>query len=138
MKHVFQSLLSFRRALHVSHRPDPFGHLEPLRPRNRRQSLLLELGDDVGIVPQVDLVPHQDDGHARTVVRDLRVPLLLDVVEGDGADDGEAGEKDIRLRVGEGAESVVVLLPGRVPQVEADELAVDARVFGIVIKPARD
>ena len=67
---------------------------------------------------------------------DLGVPFLLDVVEGDGADDRETGQKDVRLGVGEGSEAVVVFLPGRVPKVEADKLAVEARVFRIVVKPA--
>ena len=47
---------------------------------------------------------------------DFGGPLLQDVVEGVGVVEGEAHEDDVRVRVGERAKTVVVFLPGRVPQ----------------------
>lgn len=47
---------------------------------------------------------------------DLRDPLGRDVVEGGWRDDGEADEEDVRLRIRQRTEPVVVLLTGRVPQ----------------------
>lgn len=56
---------------------------------------------------------------------DLGDPLLLDVVERVGRVDGEADEDDVRVRVGEGSESVVVLLSGGIPERQLDALAID-------------
>ena len=50
------------------------------------------------------------------MVFDLGAPFRRDVLEAGGRDDGEADEEDVRLRVGEWAEAVVVLLAGGIPQ----------------------
>ena len=47
---------------------------------------------------------------------DLRTPFWGNIFKGGGADYGEADEEDVSLRVGERPQSVVVLLPGRVPE----------------------
>ena len=63
------------------------------------------------------------------MVLNLGVPLVLNVFEGDGADQREACEEDIGLWVGERSESVVVFLAGRVPEVEGDEPPIQAHVL---------
>ena len=65
---------------------------------------------------------------------DLRTPFACHVLEAGRADDGEADEEDIRLRVGERTEPVVILLTGRVPQAQADRHAVADHWRGIVVK----
>jgi hypothetical protein len=50
------------------------------------------------------------------VVFDFRVPLVLDVFERRRRDDGKADEENIRLRVRQRAQSIVVLLSSRVPK----------------------
>jgi hypothetical protein len=58
-------------------------------------------------------------------VKDLGDPLLLDVVERVGRVDREADEDDVRVRVREGTETVVVFLTGGIPEGELDALAID-------------
>jgi hypothetical protein len=54
--------------------------------------------------------------------------LLLDVVQGIRRIDREADQDDVRVRVGQGPQSVVVLLSGGIPKGELDLLAVDLNV----------
>lgn len=56
------------------------------------------------------LVAHQDYGYIRAEVTHLGRPLLGDVLQRVGAVDAEAHENDIRVRVRQGAKSIVVLL----------------------------
>lgn len=60
--------------------------------------------------------------------------LGLDVVEGRGADDGEADEEDVGLGVGERSQPVVVFLSSSVPQAEADGLAINHDVRRVVVE----
>ena len=60
--------------------------------------------------------------------------LLLDVIEGVGRVDGKADEDDVRIGVGEGSETVVVLLAGGIPEGELDVLAVDLDIGDVVLK----
>lgn len=61
--------------------------------------------------------------------------LCADVIEGGWADDGEADEEDVGLRVGEGSESVIIFLPSSIPQTEADGLPIDHHAGRVVIEP---
>ena len=73
--------------------------------------------------------------HQSTADPRPRLPyLLLDVLEGGGRHDGEADEEDVRLRVGERPQPVVVLLAGRVEQAERVRLAADHHRHGVVVK----
>lgn len=60
----------------------------------------------------------------------LGAHLCPDVLEAGRADETEADEEDVRLRVRERPETVVVLLSSRVPQAEVDRLAIDHHVRG--------
>lgn len=51
---------------------------------------------------------------------DLRMPLVLDVLVGGRARDGEADDEDVSLWVGQRPEPVILLLTGGVPQVQTD------------------
>ena len=67
-------------------------------------------------------------------MKNLGDPLLLNVVERIGRVDGEADEDDVGIRVGEGTESVVILLSGGIPEGELDALAVDNNVGDVVLE----
>lgn len=60
--------------------------------------------------------------------------LCSDVVERWRADDGETDEEYIGLRIGEGSETVVILLASRIPQAQADGLAINHDTGGVVVK----
>jgi len=64
--------------------------------------------------------------------------LLLQVVQGVGRVDGEADEDDVRIGVGERAESVVVFLAGGIPQGQLDVLAVDLDIGDVVFEDGGD
>lgn len=58
-------------------------------------------------------------------MQDFGDPLLLHVVERVGRVDGEADENDVRVGVRQGAETVVVLLTGGIPERELNSLTID-------------
>ena len=60
--------------------------------------------------------------------------LCLHVVEGGGADDGEADEENVCLWVGEGSEAVVVFLSRGIPEPETYGFVVDHDACGIVVE----
>lgn len=60
--------------------------------------------------------------------------LLLDVIKGVGRVDGEADQDDVRIGVGEGTETVVILLAGGIPEGQLDMLAVDLDIGDVVFK----
>ena len=62
--------------------------------------------------------------------------LGADVLKWGRVDQREADEEDVRLRVGERPQSVVVLLTRRVPQAQVDGLPVHHHVGGVVVEPA--
>ena len=87
---------------------------------------------------QVGLGADEQLGRGRAVVHDLGVPLVARVLEGGRRGDREADEEDVRLRVGQRAETVVVLLAGRVPQAQVDGLVIYHHVGRIIIEYRRD
>lgn len=57
-----------------------------------------------------------------------------DVLETGRADDREADEEDVGLRVTERSQAVIILLSSRVPQSEVDRLAVDHDIRRVVVE----
>lgn len=102
--------------------------------RDGRLVLLLQLLQHVGVIAEITLGSHKQDGHARTVVCHLRVPLVLDVLVGRRAGDGEADDEDVGLRIGQRAKAVVLLLTRGVPQIEADGTVVHADLGAVVVE----
>ncbi|XP_072772227.1 apolipoprotein B-100-like [Nerophis lumbriciformis] len=123
-EHFPDAFLGLGRALHVVVRPDPHGHGAAVLGPHRLQFQAGQVLLDVVVVAQVLLVAHQDDRHVGAEVLHLRHPLLRDVLQRVRAVHGEAHENDVRVRVGERTQAVVVLLPGGVPQGQLD--------FGVV------
>ena len=52
------------------------------------------------------------------MVLDLRAPLGRHILEGGGADDGEADEEDVSLRIRKRPQAIVVFLTGCVPEAQ--------------------
>jgi hypothetical protein len=66
------------------------------------------------------------------------VYLLLHVVERIGRVDGEANQDNVRVGVGERAETVVILLACSIPESELDVLAVNLDIGDVVLEDGGD
>jgi len=64
--------------------------------------------------------------------------LLLDVVKRIGRIDGEANQDNVRVGVGERAQTVVIFLAGGIPEGELDVLAVDLDIGDVVLENGGD
>jgi hypothetical protein len=64
--------------------------------------------------------------------------LLLNVVERIGRVDGKANQDNVRIGVGERAETVVILLAGSIPEGELDVLAVNLDIGDVVLEHGGD
>lgn len=64
--------------------------------------------------------------------------LLLHVVQGIRGVDGEADEDDVRIRVRERTEAVVVFLASGIPQSEFDMLSVHLDIGNVVLEDGGD
>lgn len=62
--------------------------------------------------------------------------LRFDVIEGRWADDGEANQENVGLRVREGSEAVVIFLSGGIPQSQADGPAIHHYTSRVVVEAA--
>jgi hypothetical protein len=60
--------------------------------------------------------------------------LVLDVCETDGKVDGEYYEDDVAFWVAQRSQSIVLLLPCRVPERDLDNLAVELSVCYVVLE----
>ena len=67
-----------------------------------------------------------------------RTHLGSDVLVGSRGSEGEADEEHVGLRVGEGPQSVVVLLPRRVPQTQVNWPPVHHYVSRVVVEHSGD
>jgi len=138
VKHRLETFLSQRRALKVVNGADLLHAVLSLLGRDDVQALRLERRDRAGVVAQVALGADQDEWYAWCMVLDLREPLRLHIVERVRRNDREADQKHIRLRVREWAKTVVVLLPGGVPQAQVDGFAINHHVGTVVVEHGRD
>ena len=68
------------------------------------------------------------------MVTDLREPLVCDVCKRVWTDEREADEKDVRVWIRQWAESVVIILTGRIPQAQTDWPTVHKDVGRVVIE----
>lgn len=135
IKHTLQIPLRQRRTLQILMCPNLLGHRKRLFIRHRLHLLRPQRLSSGSVFSQIQLCSNENDGHARCVVLDFGVPFGFYVVKGWRRDDGEADEEDVGLRVGQGAETVVVFLTGCIPESEADGSAVDHDAGGVVVKP---
>lgn len=125
IEHILELILRQGRALDILDSAQLLSHPLAILPPNRAHLLLAQLLLDALVVAQIGLGADDQAGHARAVVVDLWEPLFAHVLEGGGRGDGEADEEDVGLGVGEGAETVVIFLPGRVEEAEGVGLVAD-------------
>jgi len=74
-----------------------------------------QLLDRLTIAPKILLATNEDDRETGAEMHDFGNPLLLHIIKGVGAVDGKADQDDVRVRVREWAESIVIFLAGRIP-----------------------
>lgn len=67
------------------------------------------------VSPQILLAGNEKDRKTLAEVKDLCDPFFIDVVEGIGRVDSEANKDDVRIRVGQGAETIVIFLASCIP-----------------------
>lgn len=127
-----------RRALNILDGADGLAHVHALLEGDGGKALLSEAVDGLLIIAKIELGADQEEGGVGAVVLDLGVPLGLDVLERGGGDDREADKEDIGLGVGEGAEAVIVLLTGGIPETKVNRLAVDHDVGRVVVEDSGD
>lgn len=141
------------RALEILPRADLLGTVDTHLECYRSHALLVQARNGIGVLAQIELGAHQDDGDAGGVMLNLGVPLSgksqhllwsirvgrvtnlgLDVVERRRADEGEADEEDVGLGVRKRAQSVVILLSSSIPETQAHGLAIDHNTRRVVIE----
>ena len=134
VKYILESLLSESGTFHVLDGPElpgqPVPHVEAQRP-------LLVLGQLLhggGVVSQIDLGSHQQEGSLLAMVGDLRHPFFLDIFKTRRGDRTEAHEEDVCLGIGEGPQPVVVLLSGGVEEPQGVGLPTDHDSHSIVVE----
>ena len=110
IKDVLESLLCQRTALDEHDGLQLLGKALALLLAHRLLLVLGQLLQGLGVVPQVHLGAHQEEGRLGAVALDLRHPLLLGVLVGGWRDHAEADQEDVGLGVRQGPQSVVVLL----------------------------
>jgi len=121
----------------------------------------VKLLDGLLVVSKILLTSNEDDRKTLAEMQDLGDPLLknkscqhaarhvrwqfrraayllLDVVEGVGRVDGETDQNDMRVRVGERAQSVVIFLASGIPEGELDVLAIDLDIGDVVLEDGGD
>jgi hypothetical protein len=138
LKHLANTLVGLGRALEVLVGADLLTDLLTLFGRHGLLAGLAKLLDRLLVVSQILLAANENDGETLAEVKDLRNPLLLDVVKRVGGVDGEANQDDMGIGVGQGTETVVVLLASRIPKGQLDVLAIDLDIGDVVLKDGRD
>jgi hypothetical protein len=68
------------------------------------------------------------------MVSQVKAYLGTDVVKGGRANDGEADEENIGLRVRERSESVIIFLAGSIPQTQTNGLAIDHHTGRVIVE----
>jgi hypothetical protein len=122
---ILQLVLRQRRALHVLDCSEFLRHALAVFLPNGLHLRLRQLLAHLRVVAEIGLCADDQAGDAGAVVVHFGEPFLADVLEGGGAGDAEAHEEDVGLRIGEGAEAVVVFLASSVEEAEGVGLVAD-------------
>lgn len=118
VKDILQFVLRQGRALHVLDRAELLGHPISILLTDWLHFLPGKLLTDTGVIAQIGLGADDETGDAGAVVVDFGEPFFPDVFERGGRGDGKADKKDVGLRIGEGAQAIVILLTGGVEKAE--------------------
>lgn len=138
LEHLADTLVGLGRALEVLVGTDLLADLLTLLGGDGLLAGLAQLLNGLGVVAKILLAADQDDRQALAEVQNLGDPLLLDVVEGVGRVDSEADQDDVRVGVGQGTQTVVILLTGGIPKGELNVLAIDLDIGDVVFEDGRD
>jgi hypothetical protein len=138
VENVLETLLSQSRAFHVFDGLDLLRHLRALLRCDGRQLLLGESVERFLVLTHIELGADEDHGSVGTMMLDLGHPFGADVLERGRRDDGEAHQKDVRLRIGQRAQAVIILLSSGIPEAKIDGLVVDHDVGAVVVKDSGD
>jgi len=80
------------------------------------------------------VAPQQNKHHTK----EQRTHLLLDVIKRIRRVYSEANEDNMRVRIAQGSEPVIVLLPRRIPQRQLDMLPINLHIRNVILKHSRD
>jgi len=138
LEHLADTLVGLGGALEVSLGSNDLLDGVTLSLADRLLRSLGQLLDGLLVIPQILLAANKDDGKTVAEVKNLGNPLLLDVLEGVGRVDREANQDDVRVRVREGTETIVILLAGSIPKGQLDVLAINLDVGDVVLEDGRD
>jgi hypothetical protein len=124
---------------------------------NRLLRCLCKLLDGLLVMSQILLTSNQDDRKAMAEMKDLRDPLvlsalldspdyfccdlsylLLNVLERIRRVNSKADQDNMRIRVRERAETIIIFLACRIPQGEFDVLAIDLYIGNVVLENSGD
>src|SRR3989338_9810762 len=111
-----------------------FGELVALFLGYWLQASVFEAGKGLGLVAQIQLGAHQDDGGLGVEMGALGMPLLLDVLIGGRGHQRKADDEHISARVAEGSQGVVLVRASSITQAQVDGVAVHYRVGRIIIE----
>lgn len=67
-------------------------------------------------------------------MKDFGDPLFLDIIERVGRVNRKADQNDVRIRVGERAQAVIVFLTCRIPKSEFDMFAINIDIGDVVLE----
>lgn len=118
IKHILELVLCQSGTLHVFHGAKFLCHAITVFLPDGLHLLAGELVPNTRIVAQIGLCANNQAGDTRTVVVNLGEPLFPHVLKGGGGGDGEANKEDISLRVGERAQTIIILLTGSIEQTQ--------------------
>lgn len=107
------AVFRLRRALQIGDRVNRVRHLPALLVPHRLFFHFGQLAPRELIIAQVFFIADQNDGHARTKVSNLGLPLLRYILQTVWIIDSEAHHNNVRVRVRQRSESIVVFLAGQ-------------------------
>jgi hypothetical protein len=130
IKDILKLVLCQSRALDVFYSTQLLRHTVAIFLADGLHLLTGELLANGRVIPKISLGTDDQTGHTGAVVVHLGKPLLADVFERRRRGHREADEEDICLRVGKGAETVIILLTGGIEQSQGIRLIADPIAHG--------
>mmetsp|Transcript_14192 Transcript_14192/g.41738 ORF Transcript_14192/g.41738 Transcript_14192/m.41738 type:complete len:226 (+) Transcript_14192:211-888(+) len=131
VEHILEPLLCQRRALEVVYGADLPSELLA----QSRVDGVARLG---GVSAQIKLGADEHHGRPGAVLAQLRHPFVAHVLQGGLAHEAEGDDEHVGVLVGQGAQPVVVLLAGSIPDAEHNRPPVNEDVGRVIVKDGGD
>jgi len=112
------------------------GH--PLFGGNRPLARLPQLLDHARLPSKILLAADKNNGKPCTEMHHFRDPLLLYVIQRIGGVYSETDKDDMGIRVGEGSETIVVLLSSRIPKRQLNMFSVNLDIGNVILEYSWD